>query len=217
MAETQGEAEFRRLRTPRAAAVAGVVFGVLFASSIVLLHTALPAAAASPWLRDQSQIMIALVLAPFAGIAFLWLLGEVRDRYGELENRFFATVCLGSGLLFLAMMFVSMALAGGLLAVSRRSTAPQAELVDFGREVMLHVDNLYGVRMAAVFMISLGTIWLRTGLMPRWLAITTYLLALALLVVVNFSPWVTLVFPAWVVVINAYILAVDRARSGHPD
>jgi len=217
MAETPGEAEFRRLQTPRAAAVAGVVFGVLFATSIVLLHTALPATAASPWLRGQSQITIALVLAPFAGIAFLWFIGVVRDRFGELENRFFATVFLGSGLLFLAMMFVSMALAGGLLAVSRRSTTPQAELVDFGREVMLHVDNVYGVRMAAVFMISLGTIWLRTSLMPRWLAITTYLLALALLVVVSFSPWVTLVFPAWVVVISAYILAADRARSSRPD
>ncbi|KXX55299.1 hypothetical protein [Rhodococcus sp. LB1] len=217
MAETQGEAEFRRLRTPRAAAFAGVVFGVLFASSIVLLHTALPASASSPWVRGQSQITIALILAPFAGIAFLWFIGVVRDHFGKLEDRFFATVFLGSGLLFLATMFVSMALAGGLLAVSRHSTTPQDELVYFGREVMLHVDNVYGVRMAAVFMISLGTIWLRTGLMPRWLAIVTYLFALSLLVVVSFSLWVTLVFPAWVVVVSAYILGVDRVRSSHPD
>ncbi|TQC46500.1 hypothetical protein EEB14_26095 [Rhodococcus sp. WS4] len=217
MAEMQGEAEFHRLRTPRAAAVAGVVFGVLFASSIVLLRSALPGAAGTPWVRHQTQITTALILAPFAGIAFLWFIGVIRDRLGELEDRFFSTVFLGSGLLFLAMTFVSMALAGGMLAISRLSTVPQNDLVYFGREVMLHVNNVYGVRMAGVFMISLGTIWLRTGLMPRWLAIATYLLSLALLVVVSFSLWVTLVFPAWVMVISVYILTVDRTPSTPPD
>jgi len=44
---------------------------------------------------------------PFAGIAFLWFIGVLRDRLGELEDRFFATVFLGSGLLFLAMLFAS--------------------------------------------------------------------------------------------------------------
>ncbi|MGW0045026.1 hypothetical protein [Rhodococcus sp. NPDC003348] len=216
MADTRGEAAAGRLRTPRAAAVAGVVFGVLFAASIALLRTAIPGATGAPWLHHRSQITFALILAPFASIAFLWFIGVVRDRFGELEDRFFATVFLGSGLLFLATMFVSMALAGGLLAVSAESTPPSDGLVYFGREVMLHVNNVYGVRMAAVFMISLGTIWLRTGLMPRWLAISTYLFAVLLLVVVSFNLWVTLVFPAWVVVISAYILATDRARSSIP-
>jgi hypothetical protein len=30
---------------------------------------------------------------PFAGIAFLWFIGVLRDRLGEFEDRFFATVC----------------------------------------------------------------------------------------------------------------------------
>ncbi|MFC9838651.1 hypothetical protein ACFVKB_33285 [Rhodococcus sp. NPDC127530] len=217
MAGTQSEAEFHQLRTPRAAAVAGVVFGVLFASSIVLLRSALPGEAATPWLHHQRQITTALILAPFAGIAFLWFIGVIRDRLGDLEDRFFSTVFLGSGLLFLAMTFVSTAVAGGLLAVSRLSNVPQNDLVFFGREVMLHVNNVYGVRMAGVFMISLGTIWLRTGLMPRWLAVATYLLSFTLLVVVSFSLWVTLVFPAWVMVISVYILTVDRPPSIPPD
>lgn len=217
MAGTRGDAEYRRLRTPRTAAVAGVVFGVLFASSIVLLRSALPGAAGTPWVSHQMQITTALVLAPFAGIAFLWFIGVIRDRLGDLEDRFFSTVFLGSGLLFLATTFVSMALAGGMLAVSRLPNAPQNDLVYFGREVMLHVNNVYGVRMAGVFMISLGTIWLRTGLMPRWLAVATYLLSLTLLVVVSFSLWVTLVFPAWVMVISVYILSVDRPASVPPN
>jgi hypothetical protein len=55
---------------------------------------------------------LALYLVPFAGIAFLWFIGVLRDRLGELEDRFFATVFFGSGLLFLAMLFASAAVAG---------------------------------------------------------------------------------------------------------
>jgi hypothetical protein len=53
---------------------------------------------------------------PFAGIAFLWFIGVIRDRLGDHEDRFFASVFLGSGLIFLATVFVAMAIAGALLA-----------------------------------------------------------------------------------------------------
>ncbi|SDC99298.1 hypothetical protein [Rhodococcus tukisamuensis] len=204
---------FRQLTTPRSAAVAGILFAVLFGTSLVLMRTALPADpfAVTAWTGSAaSRMAAALVLAPFAGIAFLWFIGVVRDRLGDLEDRFFATVFLGSGLLFLAMAFVSTAVAGGILAMSRHAGGSEAEIVYFGREVMLQVSNVYAVRMAGVFMISLGTIWLRTGLMPRWLVMTTYLLSLTLLLVVSLSLWVTLVFPVWVLVISVFILAARR-------
>ncbi|MFE3290894.1 hypothetical protein [Rhodococcus sp. NPDC059234] len=210
----RGGTEFRRLRTPRAAAVAGIAFGALFATSIVLLGTSLPADTATPWVHNGSRIAAALTLAPLAGIAFLWFLGVLRDRLGTFEDRFFATVALGSGLLFLATTFTSMALAGGILAVSRDVDSGRDGTVTLGRIVMLHLNNVYGVRMAGVFMISLGTIWLRTGLMPRWLAIATYLLALTLLVVVSFSFWVTLIFPVWAVVISVYVLTSPTSSPG---
>ena len=57
-----------------------------------------------------------------------------------------------------------------------------------------------------MFMISLATIWIRTRLMPRWLAMVTYLLALTMLLVVSHSLWITLVFPAWVCGISVAIL-----------
>ena len=56
-------------------------------------------------------------LLPFAGIAFLWFIAVVRDRLGELEDRFFATAFLGSGLLFIAMVFNAAAVAGGIISV----------------------------------------------------------------------------------------------------
>jgi hypothetical protein len=75
---------------------------------------------------------------------------------------------------------------------------------------MLQISNVWGVRFAGVFMISLATIWIRTRLMPRWLAFVTYLLAVTLLLVVSRSLWITLVFPAWVCGISIFILIGSR-------
>ena len=137
---------------------------------------------------------------PFAGIAFLWFMGVVRDRFKDAEDQLFSSVFIGSGLLFLAMIFVSCAIAGGIVASVPMIADDESrnELSSFGRAVMLQITNIYALRMAGVLLISLATMWLRTGVMPRWLAVVTYLVAAALLVVTTLSLWVTLVFPAWV-------------------
>ena len=217
MTDGAGVTPSRRLRTPRAAGIAGVIFSVLFGVSLVLARTALDPSPqdAIDWAGPAgSRVRLAMALMPFAGIAFLWFIGVVRDRMGELEDRFFSTVSLGSGLLFVAMVFVSMAIAGGLLATARADLGPDAErgLVTFGRGVMLQISNVYALRMGGVFMLSLGTVWLRTGLMPRWLVVVTFLLALTMLVVVNLSLWVTLIFPVWVLAVSVHIL-VDPGGS----
>ena len=215
MDDSQREPQSRRLTTPRAAAVAGIIFAVFFASSLVLLRSAIPddPFAQTAWVtRGETRITVALILAPLAGIAFLWFVGVLRDRFGVLEDRFFSTVFLGSGLLFLAMVFVSMATAGAILTVSQTPTTPSNGLVYFGRSLMLQISNVWALRMAAVFMISLATIWIRTRLMPRWLAALTYLLAVTLLLVVSYSLWVTLVFPAWVGVVSLFIVIRDREQ-----
>ena len=104
-----------------------------------------------------------------------------------------------------------MAIAGGILAATRK--ALENDVIIFGREVMLQINNIYALRMAGVFMISLGTIWWRTGLMPRWLAILTLVFALTLLLVVNLSVWVTLIFPGWVFLISLLILVWQYRTS----
>jgi hypothetical protein len=207
-----GEVEgLRRLSTPRSAAVAGVLFALLFSVSLVMLRIAIPQdpRAGTAWLDQHgAQFHIGLTIMPLAGIAFLWFVGVVRDRIGALEDRFFSTVFFGSSLLFLAMVFVATAVAGALVYAARVDPAwvHAAHVVNFGRAVLVQISNIYALRMAAVLMISLATIWLRTGLMPRWLVATTYLLAAALLVVVSAEPWVPLVFPAWVFVVSLMIL-----------
>jgi len=211
--------EYRRLSTPRAAAIAGILFGLLFGASLILMRSAIPAMVSTDmsWVKTNGwRINVALVLMPFASIAYLWFIGVVRDKLGEFEDKFFSTVFFGSSLLFLAMVFISMAIAGGILTTYQMITGetPDYTVIYFGRALMLHINNVYALRMAGVTMISLATIWLRTGLMPRWLTVVTYILALALLVVVNYSQWITLVFPAWVLMISLFILWI---RFKHPD
>lgn len=201
-----------QLSTPRAAAVAGVVFAVLNGATMILVRTRMPEGIqdSSAWVSSQANgIRLAGVLMPFAGISFLWFIAVVRDGLGRFEDRFFATVFLGSGLLYLAMMFVSTVVAAGLVAINKAVIDPaaHAEVIDFGKMVVLAASKTYALRMAAVFMMSLATIWLKTGLMPRWLVAVTYLSALALLIISDLSMWITLAFPVWVLVVSAFMLA----------
>ena len=82
--------------------------------------------------------------------------------------------------------------------------------------MMYTITNVYGVRMAGVFMISLGTIWIRTRVMPRVFVFLTYALALLLLVSSNLTLWLVLVFPAWVFVISVFILIISL-RGGRAE
>jgi hypothetical protein len=199
-----------------------VVFAILFGVSLVLIRANMPEGArdSSEWLNTQhGGIATAALLMPFAGISFLWFIGVVRDGFGRYEDRFFATVFLGSGLLFLAMMFTAGAVAAGLVATNSGviDARAHAEVIDFGKMVFLAASKTYAVRMAAVFMISLATIWLKTALMPRWLVVITYLAGVALLIASDLSMWVTLAFPLWVLVVSGVILAragrIDELRA----
>ena len=217
-----------RLTTPRAAAIAGILFSVLLIISLVLIRLSIPADPhdAGAWLAgDMRSIEVALNLLPFAGIAFLWFMGVVRDRLGEHEDRFFATVFLGSGLLFLAMLFSSAAMAGGIMiAYGATPTALiDSETYGFARAVTFVVLNTYAIKMAGVFMISTCTLFLRTKVTPRWMALLGYVLALLLLVSISRSSWVFLVFPLWILLISVYILIENYRRgpgaamAGRPD
>lgn len=212
----------RKLSTPRAAAVAGVLFALLFGTALALIRTALPEGAehGSQWIAGASgQLKLASVLMPFAGITFLWFIGVIRDGFGRYEDKFFSTVFIGSGLLFLAMMFVSSAVGAGLVAtrVGLPDVTLRDELAVFGQGMLESLATTYGLRMAAVFMISLATIWLRTGLMPRWLVIVTYLVALSLLISDGVSMWVVLAFPVWVLVVSMLLLARAGVIDLHHD
>lgn len=215
--ELAGHTE-RRLTTPRSAAVAGILFAILYGTTQVLVRLALPESAADSWAALATQaptIGLAISLVPYAGIAFLWFIGVVRDRLGEYEDRLFATVFLGSGLLYLGLVFVAAALAGGLL--TSYNTDPQLlddPFFSYGRLVMHQITNIYALRMSGIFMTSFASMMLRTGVMPRWSAIVTFILALILLFSTSLDVWLKLIFPAWVFMVSLLILVANYRRSG---
>ena len=207
-----------RLRTPRSAALAGILFSVLILISLVLIRISVPQDPldSGSWLAENSKtVAFALNLVPFAGIAFLWFIAVIRDRLGEYEDRFFATVFLGSGLLFLAMMFFSAATAGSLLNLYQVSLESSMDpgIYNYARITVYQIMNVYTVKMAGVFMLTTCTLALRTGIFKRWMAILGIALALLLLLSVGFLYWILLVFPLWVLLISIHILLVNLKGS----
>jgi hypothetical protein len=191
-----------RATAPKAAAIAGILFGVLSIISLVLLLVALPANldSAVAFADHRQTLSLALNLVPFSGIAFLWFMGVVRDRFGEQEDKFFATVFFGSGLLFLAMMFVSAAVTGSL---------PVPDYYDLARLLAQQLLVNYAIRMGGVFMISTCSLFLRTGVLPRWVSFWGYGLALVMLFRVghiNRLGWVALFLPLWILLVSLYVL-----------
>ena len=167
------------------------------------------------WSGNPDAVRLAFTLLPLAGITFLWFIGVVRDLLGELEDQLFSTVFFGSGLLFLAMMFSAASVAGGIITTASIATDEMTAsgIYLFGGSVVHMIMKVYAVRMAGVFMISLGTISVRAGIMPRSLIWLTYGLALIFLLTINATKWLILIFPAWVAIISVYILIVNHRRA----
>ena len=201
-------------RTLTAGSIAGMLFGVLFAVCVATIQAKVGSARdAGAWLAGgTAEVEWALALLPFAGIFFLWFIGVSRQRLGRWEDRFISSVILGSGMLFLAMVFAAAGLAGALLAMYAKDPAglPGSDTYSFVQYAVAKIFGVYALRMASVFLICQATAWLRHGLMPKWLALPSYLVALVLLFVASEEAWTVLIFPVWIFVISAYLFAVGR-------
>lgn len=209
-----------RLRAPKAAAIAGILFAVLLIISFVLILGAIPAHA-----RDSEALfsaygktfLLALNLVPFAGIAFLWFMGVVRDRLGSFEDQFITTVFLGSGLLFLAMLFVLTAIEGSVVVLFFSEPKPllATGYYEFALTIAREILNTYALKMAGVFMISTSTLFIRTHVIPRWVAFLGYALAAVMLLRIDHLDrlgWISLSFPLWILLVSLYIL-IDNYRQ----
>ena len=199
-------------RSLRAAGVAGVIFAILFTASLLLLLGRPPAGATSAelatWTSEASQRwFIGLQLVPFAGIAFLWFLATIRNRIGRSEDQFLATVFIGSGFLFVAMMFAGGAAAAAPVTIAAvQGVALDPETAVIGRGIAYAFYFVYGLKMAAVFILVSSTIGLRSGALPRWFCLLGYLTALVLLLVIFVSEVIVLVFPVWVAVASLILI-----------
>ena len=216
---TTNEITPKVLETPRAAGLAGVLFAVLFGVIVVMLRRVVPSDphSAGTWLTHPSNrhdIVFALSLVPFCGILFLWFMGAVRARMGDAEDKFLATVFMGSGLLFVAMIFAFAAMFGALVGVAGlHNGTPPLDVWQLGRETTFNLAAVYAVKMGAVFIMASSTIALRLRTFSRVVVIAGYVSAVALLFTSSTMPWVQLVFPIWVMVVSVNILVLSYRRS----
>ncbi|TDW75017.1 hypothetical protein [Kribbella pratensis] len=195
-------------RNRRSAAIAGIVFGVLLLASLTMTRIALSEDSLQSLESDAQRrtlIRLSLHLVPFAGIAFLWFIGVIRDQLGSVEDRLFSTVFLGSGLLFLAMLFVGAVTTTSMMEMLAGANV-NPDVWAFGRGSTQTLISVYAMRMAAVFTLSVSTVGLRTAAVPRWVAILGYLVALVLLLAAGEHRWTQLLFPAWVLLLSVVIL-----------
>lgn len=206
-------------RMPRSAAIAGVAFALLYGSAIVILRLSVRGAVTErgDWLDAGAPLVAtALHLFAYSGIAFLWFMGVVRTHIGAREDRFMSTVYTGSGFLFIGLSFVAAAATRALLEAFGDPGAQR--VVDraafaFGSRFAYEMANDYALRMAGVFMISLSTLCLRSGAMPRGMVWATWAVAAILLLGTAQTRWFTLLFPLWVLGVSVYLLR-QPAKTG---
>jgi hypothetical protein len=207
------------LRSPRSAAIAGIVFSLLMFTGMILAYrvvSAKPEDITRDWLESVSgTATLVLTLVPFAGIAFLWFTGVIRDRLGEHEDRFFATIFLSSGMITVVLLFIWAAIFGAMMGATTLAAVGLADddVYVFGFALMNQIIGNYALRIAGVYMTAIATLWTRTGAMPRWLTIVTYILALGFLVAAGWAREARFIFPAWVFVVSVYILVLNYRRT----
>lgn len=200
-----------RIRQPASAAIAGIIFALILLAVMLLLRNAVPIGGpdagrwATPGGRRQ-DVAAALGLIPFAGIAFLWFIGVIRSQVGASEDRFVGTVFLGSGLLFVAMMFVAAAALTAVLVAVDSGVEVSAEATSLASAFASSLLGLFGARMAAVFIATVATVGRRAGALPRWLVLSGYAVAVLLLVTPPLPSSLQYLFPVWILVLSGYLL-----------
>jgi hypothetical protein len=219
MTERTGSVLRRELRSPRSAAVAGIVFSLLMTTGMVLAYSItrnVPEDITRDWLDAWSgATSVAITLVPFAGIAFLWFTGVVRDRLGEHEAQLFATIFLSSGIITVVLLFIWAAIFAALMTTTSLAAVALTDddVYIFGFALMNRIIGDYTLRMAGVYMMAIGTLWTRSGVMPRWLTIITYLLALGYLLAAGWAKEARFIFPAWVFVVSVHTLVLNYRRT----
>jgi hypothetical protein len=213
------------LRSPRSAAAAGIVFSLLAFASLVTIHIARPKkpADSADLLTSSPQrelVLIGLSLVPFAAVAFLWFVGVIRERIGEREDKFFGTVFLGSGLLFVGILLVGEAITAGMVLNIEPDSAQSLSLTppewwSFAHNISSELVEA-ALQMAGVFTTATATLLWRTGAAPRWLTLSGTIIAVLLLFSLYIFSWIGLLFPIWILVLSLYILIAARRTDIRP-
>ena len=187
---------------------------------MIIIRIAIPADPSDPgvWLADldiNNRVNFALNLLPFIGIAFLWFMGVLRNHIGELEDRFFATIFLGSGFLFVGMLFTCGSTSQGLLEVFGGGKLSNAgnETYAVGRRMVYVLLMTYGMKMGAAFMSVASLIGSRTAVLPRFVTCIGTAFAILILLLVSHFAWLSLLFPTWILIVSTWIFIAGNKFS----
>ena len=118
----------------------------------------------------------------------------------------FATVFLGSGLLFVALLFTAAAMTGGLVTMLDSGQAVSSDVVRLTSASTAVLVGTLAIRMAGVFTLVVSNLGRRTGILPRWLVAWGFMSGLVLLLSPVSSIWVAMLFPLWVIALSTFIL-----------
>jgi hypothetical protein len=204
----------RHIRSLEAAAVAGGIYAVLAVVGLSLLSR-YPSlnqtdAEITAWFDDsanQSSLIVGLNLIALSSIAFLWFVAVIRRRLGDLEDRFFGTVFFGSAIVYVAIWLAGAAvLAGPAVANTTLDSGSVSEAsaslaAGIGAALLLVVAP----RVQAVFVLTTSTLILRSRVLPSWLAIVGYVIAVGMFVFPLVAEPLGLGFPTWVFVVSLVI------------
>lgn len=200
-------------RWGRLGAVSGIVFAVLFVLGILLpgLPNSDEPEAFSDFYADggnRAMVVISLYLLIFAGIAFLAFAANLYRglREAEGDSGSLATIALGAGIVFVAM------LSSGAAAWANVPAG-----IEFGGEAQPANDfpiwfnqlgfgeiMVPGMFAAITVIVCTSALVLRTAVLPRWLAWTGFVCALFLVLSVVFLPMIAL--PIWTVATGVAML-----------
>lgn len=221
-----------RQQALRAAARLTAALGAAFAA-LMLIGVRLLASVPGPRASDDAlrafyagdgvrlALLGGLYLVPFSAVAFLWFLSALRQwaaRSGRPLDQLLSTVQLLSGVGFLTLEFAA---AGAASVVAAGVSLTDAPLdLDAARQFPLYGRALlvvFGMRMAAVFVMTTVRIGQAAGLYPRWFVVASFAVAVALLLVASLDPRLIAVFPLWVAVLSGVIWFGAATRREGPD
>ena len=209
----------QEIRSPRSAAVAGIVFSVLM-FAVMIATRAFTLERASQVTGNLLELWtgvasFAITIIPFIGIALLWFTGVVREHLGEQEDRFFSTIFFGSSIILIVMLFIWGATMGASFSIINSAVGKTVDndIFIFGFTLMNQIIGNYALRIAGIYMFSIGTIWTKSRAMPRWLSILTFVVAAGFLFFANSVREARFIFPGWVLIVSVYILILNYRRK----
>ncbi len=169
--------EVSKRRPVESAAGAGVVFAILAVFALLLVQSVpRPSSTEAEWMDwlaeagNRRDLFLALSLASVASVAFLWFVAVIRRRIGDREDRFFATVFLGSSLVHVALWLVMISIIAAPAMIHEPDRPMTWEVYRLAEGTAIGILLVAGPRIQAVFVASTSTLFLRTGVVPKWLS-----------------------------------------------